>query len=209
MRKCIFQMPDDLTYQKGDLFLRGPNWEFNACVGRNGGYYTYHDYACGYFYAARLQVEAVFNGDGLLDILVYPTIYLYRHALELSMKGLIRRLKKNEDKDEDFPKTHKLLKLWDELELTIKPLRKEFDGGADLLVKMRTLICDLDLLDSSSEVFRFPESRKGDIHLLDRTLINYERLKPLASAENVFDYWNQVVSEFFEAEFESFGGENA
>jgi hypothetical protein len=187
----------EFDYTPGDLFKPGPNHSYNACVGKNGGPYDFFAYASGYFRAGNLVLESVVKRDCLLDLLIYPTFYLYRHAFELSLKSLIVKFQ-SLGEPVSFPKRHELSKLW----AVVKPLferdRKEFDGGVCAIDKMEALIVDMEALDHSAQVFRFPEDRDGQPFLQDRNLINYARLVPMSQAEKVFEHWYYTVESMIE-----------
>lgn len=176
-------------YKSGDLFLPGPNHRFNACVGRNGGPYDYHDYAKGYFRSADLTMESVKDGDYLLDILIYPTFYQYRHAFELSLKGLIVDFQMLGDAV-SFPKSHQLCAIWSQLVPMLLKYAAEIDAPAAVIDSIGALVADMDALDHSAEVFRFPEDKKGTLFLQDRSRINYARLLPMSHAAEVFESWH-------------------
>ena len=180
-----------MNYSSGDLFLKGPNWQLNACVGRNGGPYDFAAYYRGYFKAARHVIAAVADGDPSLDLLIYPTIYLYRHAFELGLKHLSRSLLIAGESSKDYVKSHKLSTLWRDIETQLRRHPTLFEEAQ--IDSMGHLLADLDILDSSAEVFRFPETKAGDAHLQDRSIINYVRLSPLSEAEAIFDRWSYCI----------------
>ncbi len=182
------------TYDAGDLFLRGPNPRFNACVGKNGGPYDYHDYANGYFRSADLTMNSVKDGDHLLDILIYPTFYQYRHAFELSLKGLVVDFQLLGEAV-TFPKSHKLGAIWAVLEPMLRKYASHVDAPEPVVKALGALISDMDALDHSAEVFRFPEDKKGTLFLQDRSLINYARLLPMSRAAEVFETWHYQVKD--------------
>lgn len=180
-----------MHYVPGDIFLKGPNWQLNACVGKNGGPYDFLAYSRGYFRAAQHLVASVVEGGGSLDLLIYPTIYLYRHAFELGLKHLSRSLLIAGESSKDYAKTHRLSSLWRDVESELRRHPTLFEP--EQITSIGHLLTDLDMLDSSAEVFRFPEAKSGEAHLQDRSILNYARLRPLAEAEKVFELWGYCV----------------
>ena len=71
---------------------------------------TKEEMAQQYLEAANLLVEAIKRGDMEDYRLTNPVLFLYRHALEMKLKGLMQ----------DVPKTHDLLKIAEEFEAMIK-----------------------------------------------------------------------------------------
>lgn len=186
-------MSTKFRYEPGSLFLKGPKMSLNACVGTNGGPYDFAAYSDGYFRAADAVVRRVLDGEPLLDLFIYPAIYLYRHGCELALKGLLVDLAELEERPRAFPKVHHLDDLWREFEGRARKTEGLFD--AKDLRTMRALMIDLDRLDRTAETFRFPEDRSGQLHLQDRSLINYERLKPLSDARELFEDWSCALSD--------------
>lgn len=75
-------------YKHNDLFRPGDDWQLNAFVGRNGGPYELDDYADGYFLSGRRLVDSLLENPTFLDVIIYPLVFTYRHAIELVLKYL-------------------------------------------------------------------------------------------------------------------------
>ncbi|TXH06873.1 MAG: hypothetical protein E6Q06_04620 [Candidatus Moraniibacteriota bacterium] len=180
----------DLGYESGDLF----KWDreisdFNACVGTNGGPYTYTDYSRGYFFAARTVAEDVLQRRRNIDISIYPIFYLYRHAVELALKGMINFLSYYYNHEDARAAGHDILKLWNETKKLVKKidLLKE---DKELITFLEKVFQDISRLDESAEVFRFPESKGRELYLQDQSHINILVLyQIMLKVENVFEYW--------------------
>ena len=132
--------------QKGKPFQFGPKSRLN--VGRD-----FHDFAWAYWNAAKLLFEALsetadfdpqrFNG---------PVMFLYRHAIETELKGILSHL------DVDIPEstlhTHDLLKLRSEIIARLNGARKINGNAVDC-------IGQLNGYDPRSLVGRYPVEWQG------------------------------------------------
>ena len=84
----------------------------NACVGNNGGPYDLYDYAKGYFDATKTLLAHVRDEGNLIDLIVYPICFNFRHAIELYIKYVITDLAKVKGTAHKFKTHHTLLKNW-------------------------------------------------------------------------------------------------
>lgn len=109
-----------------------------------------------------MQVAGYWEGAGLLlkhvtsasqadaCTLVYPIFFLYRHAIELSLKRIIFGMEEPEG-------GHDLNKLWKRAEPVINRLPKA--GIRSNQDEARRFIAELSKLDSTSQTFRYPVER--------------------------------------------------
>lgn len=172
------------TFKENALF-RGwkAHSEMNACVGNNGGPYDLYDYAHGYFEATRLLLQEVQKPGIIIDIMVYPICLTYRHAMELFIKYLIADLAKLNDAKKRYRPHHGLKENWElALELIAEAKLKASDRE---LVAIGEVVEAMAEVDPKGEIFRYPESIKGDQHLKDWSLINLVVLE--RSAAKTFD----------------------
>ncbi len=187
-----------MNYVQNDLFSDGQNWTLNACVGTNGGPYDYFAYSRGYFKAAHRLFDSIQENSSSIDLLVYPFVYLYRHGIELALKDLVLQLPLiwNEEPRQLF--THKLLEIWEVVHsyLIREP---EFTSQESILATVDKLIQDFDRIDSSGEVFRFPEARNGIQFLQSTKFINLEVLgNSMKEVDSAFEYWHYRVQALIE-----------
>jgi hypothetical protein len=184
-------------YKHNDLFRPGERAELNACVGKNGGPYDFYAYSRGYFSAGDRLLASLFQDSFSLDLIVYPVIYIYRHAIELALKHLARGLPALWDDDTEIKLSHKLKDNW----LVVRPylLKSPDFGGAELLAKVDVILDDFVEIDPSGEVFRFPESRDGSRFLQDTSHINLLVFgQAMESLQEIFDFWFDTLTQLWD-----------
>lgn len=189
-------------YRENDLFRRGPRIQLNACVGSNGGPYDLHAYSRGYFLAGQRLSASLDESTMSVDVLVYPLVFLYRHAIELGLKALAQNLPRIWDDDTKIHLTHKLQDNWSRVRpyLTREP---EFDPNEPVLGFVDRVLADLVEIDPTGEAFRFPSARSGNLFLQDMSVINVEVFgKAMTTVADAFDYWNGRAEELWDAKCE-------
>jgi len=97
-------------FRQNDVFKHVDGHQLNACVGNNGGPYDLYDYAKGYFDATKILLENIADGGVLIDLVVYPICFDFRHAVELYIKYVITDLAKVKGTAHRFKAQHTLLK---------------------------------------------------------------------------------------------------
>jgi len=139
--------------------------DFNACVGDNGGPYDLYDYAYGYFDATRLLLKSSAGPARSMSYLIYPICLNFRHAVELFIKYLISDLAKLTRSNAKFRAVHSLEANWSTAMNLIKATKLDVDPEE---VKFITsIVTDIMEVDPNGNIFRYPESIKGDQHLKD------------------------------------------
>lgn len=177
-------------YHQNDLFRSGTNYKLNACVGENGGPYTYLDYSRGYFMAANNQLSSILNDSAYIDILIYPLCYTYRHAIELSLKYLAKVLPLVLETNSEIKQTHKLDDNWQIIRPGITALRHRLNKDLANVEFVDKILADFLSIDPTAEIFRFPENKKGNLHLQHISLINVEVLgSQMHHLSSVFSEW--------------------
>jgi hypothetical protein len=141
--------------KEGEILFKADfdDCEFNACVGDMEP--SLSNFASSFKEGAEVLVQAVFEKRAVLDSVILPIVYLYRHYVELSLKDIIalgRRLEsKNGEPTKDL--THDLGRLWADA----KSLLREHYGAE--------VPRDIDHLDSffvqfgDDPAFRYPRDR--------------------------------------------------
>ena len=154
------------------LFGSGPNWHFNACVN------FIHDdsdlYAEGYRRAGEIVTHWLADNEAQgLDFLVYPLVFLFRHALELQLKSAIRwgrfALHKSE---RGFPTHHRIADLWH----MCRPLVEEYwaNSSDDLLNEVEITLKEFQQHDPSGQDFRYSRRTDGTKTTPELSHINME-----------------------------------
>ena len=145
---------------------------------------AYDDYAIGYKEAADQLIAGMGVGQSHGSYLAYPLMFLYRHYLELRLKEIVIGLKELWSLSDDFyrfnlwpqlpdgqPRGHCLTYFWDSMlahwfgaieeELVAGIVLEELESKYDIIGER---INELDEIDRSSEVFRYPVDKKGSPH---------------------------------------------
>lgn len=100
--------PEKELTEFDDLFKPG-----TVKFGPQDGLNTWNLYVAGYFLAARALLEGPPDGFFLLSA-IYPAIFLYRHYLELEIKGImIATSKLLKNSLPAFENDHDILSLWE------------------------------------------------------------------------------------------------
>src|SRR2546422_7630206 len=145
------------SYKSNSLFRPGPNVSLNACVGYNGGPYSYFEYALGYFEAASAILAGIENRAVRVDLGIYPMVFSFRHAVELALKHFVSALPKLFDESREPVLSHKLEPNW--LLVRSYILREDGFSPAETVPIIDQIVKDLEHFDPRGEVFRFPEAR--------------------------------------------------
>ena len=161
-------------FKQNDVFKHVDNDQLNACVGNNGGPYDLYDYAKGYFDATKTLLAHVQDDGNLIDLIVYPICFDFRHAIELYLKYVITDLAKVEGTAHRFRTKHTLSKNW----RAAKSLLKRIETTEEDVAYFETVVTCIDEVDTTDgQTFRFPESIKGDQHLKEWSTINLLTIK--------------------------------
>ncbi|NQU22085.1 MAG: hypothetical protein HQ567_12435 [Candidatus Nealsonbacteria bacterium] len=132
------------------------------------------EYGENYKNAADAIITAAVNREMYIDSAVYPAVFLYRHYLELTLKDIIFRSRRLENKGNGFPKTHKLSILWQEAKQLLK---QHYDSESPKeLDYLDGCFKELDEHDPDSMAFRYPFDKKGNKHLMNLPQINVRHL---------------------------------
>lgn len=147
-----------------------PNWYLNARL--HMGWDVYVD---GYKRAADILVQHVADNNADQDLLVYPTLFCYRHYLELRLKWLIDIGSILLDKRDEAPTRHDLMQLWS---MVRKIMDSIFPGGKseyrDLIKARLEEFCQID---PKSEAFRYWTDKQHKATLQGVDIINLKRVK--------------------------------
>src|SRR6266540_5497986 len=106
------------------LFEPGEDWQLNACL--NYGVDHWHMYASGYRRAAEILTDYVRQNHRDQDVLIFPVLFLWRHHLELQLKGIARRATHLLGKDWNPTSDHDLSQLFAAAEAVFEACFREF-----------------------------------------------------------------------------------
>jgi len=150
------------------LFSSEGEWWANVSLTYfHDGWMTYAD---GYKNAADTIVASINESKRVYDPLVFPVVFLYRHYLELILKGLIIKACKLFGEKIDFKENHRIDDLWDSCCALIK--RVSPGDSEEELRNIGNLINEFVKVDPFATAFRYPTDKKGNLSLPDMTHIN-------------------------------------
>ena len=118
---------------------------------------NWYKYISGYKDAADILLDKIINNSSIQDLLAFPTIFLYRHCIELSMKLIIRYGYELYDIKNDYEASHALEDLWNDCRLIIeKNWPKEY---YEILNATGNIIKEFSKIDPTSIETRYPEKK--------------------------------------------------
>lgn len=163
----------------------GNDWHYNACVGRNtGSSENSVGYSGGFEKATEVLLASLgiapppaagdrWGRDRLVDMLVYPICYCARHHVELALKRVLPKAwtafkirSPNDAKGLSEPTNnidHSVMLFWKQI--------NDICGKTDarlgtLSAALEPYIHDIELIDSSGQVFRYAaDARTAELHL--------------------------------------------
>jgi hypothetical protein len=181
--------------QPGDPFFHIPvhlGSEWNACIGPQGSEENYVD---GYMEAAIELANAVIDKRMYVrrDTLVLPTLYNARHAVELSLKYILRALHEAGVIAEAPGKHHEIMMHWEALGVAIvcdESLRK--DAAA-----LGPYVASLAKIDLDGQELRYHENQGGKKSLEDRALANFLVIREsLAALSEILTHMKYRVMDY-------------
>jgi hypothetical protein len=128
-------------------------------------------YAMGFKEAGDMLVAKGLE-EGLQDLVFFPALYCYRHALELSMKDVFNRWESMQTFEPDFLTTHKLDLLWGRTRKVLEAAWPE--GDAEELDAMESIVMQLAEVDPGGEQFRYDIDRNGRTRALPKQLASVD-----------------------------------
>lgn len=139
-------------------------------------------YAKGYTLAANRLTNFLLETPHFSDYEAYPIVFLYRHALELSLKHIIYRsvklsiLNYNEDIDEKLKNTHDLICLSEMVEKLLVALFPKEEWVSDFVSRVSTICIEFTHLDPKSDAYRYPIDRNGYSSTVQHRTVNLRAL---------------------------------
>lgn len=186
-------------YKHNDLFRPDPSRShLNACVGLNGGPADFRTYADAYLRAGITLIKSCERHEQPVDLMIYPIAYNLRHGIELYLKHFCRTLPTLWESQEHAKPSHKLLDNWAIVKEYVSR-DSYFSLGSDAIDLVERIIKDVVEIDPSGEIFRFPYSKKHDLHLAEQSLINVLVLESaIGELLDVFVRWDHIYDDRME-----------
>ncbi|MEE8167729.1 MAG: hypothetical protein V3T58_02510 [Candidatus Hydrothermarchaeales archaeon] len=185
---------------------RTQDWWNNATIDSKDLYKSgegnWNIYAEGYKRAGDWLFERVNQGRADQDFVVYPIVFLYRHAIELKLKWIIEIGGRLIDEPRDLRISHDLIALWKECREILEKVWSE--GSSDTLDTAEKIINQFSKEDPESMTFRYPVDTDGNFLIPDSKLINLENLKDVVEGiYNLLNGSSTGISEYLDGKYES------
>lgn len=151
-------------------------WWLNACINwLSSSYFTMDFYARGYLAAAQHLSRAATQRrtNLILDAVIYPLIFLWRHYLEVRLKEIIISARALVGEPQSPTLGHNLGVLWKRARQLIK---RGLNAGDQVLARADRLFKEFAQVDPSSQAFRYTEDTGGSRTLPGVTHINVYNL---------------------------------
>lgn len=122
----------------------------------------------GFKEAADKVVDSLVATKDRMDVFFFPVTYLYRHAIELSLKGLVNdgiylQILKNDQDLQDILASHNLHCLWNKVRLVLKEM---WPNGDDADVDaVEQIILEFHQVDKSGQRLRYSTNKQGKSHI--------------------------------------------
>jgi len=129
-----------------------------------------------------------------LDILVMPTLFVYRHYIELAIKAADRSIADllGEETTAGKDRDHTVLERWNRV---FERISKLPGGESKRFSEADQFIAELEMHDPRSFAFRYPESNKGEPHVQNLPWVNYARLAAAISrVKEAINYIEGAIS---------------
>ena len=120
---------------------------------------SWRDYAYCYRRAADTLAERFAIPLDSPEAMFLPIVFLYRHAVEAALKGILVELGVGADHPTPPPTHHRIREVWRE----IRPQIQALPGllAEEWLERAESLVHELDAVDPGSMHFRYPVSKTG------------------------------------------------
>ena len=156
-------MPDDNTLysdedeipfpQKGDHLFTTQHYSLhNAQIHYNNDDSLYR-YVLGYKEAGDRLVQSLLENNHHIDLVIFPTVFLYRQYLELRLKQLLIEGNRLLDRSFVLPKKHRLDALWYECKSLLKKIEPNISNKE--LTALEACILEFQTIDPHSMAFRY------------------------------------------------------
>jgi hypothetical protein len=192
--------------EPGDsLLTAGVNPRTEALLGADPDWII--AYALSFKEAADIIVLQVESGSTSPDAVNYPVVFLYRHYLELILKGLIRVGRSLTYEPAAFPITHQLSKLWAEFRPLIEDVYPQ--GDKVYTDTVEHCVLEMDTIDGGGDASRYGEDRTGQPTFPKELLINLTNLRDVMNRvsgflEGSYDWMHELLQHQADMESEAY-----
>jgi len=145
-------------HKPGDsLFMSGPDWETESVLDYPGDWFL--SYAVSYKHAGDALVQKMEANEVSLDAVGFAVCFLYRHYVELMLKGLIDSGTLLDSRQHYFPRHQRIDELW----RLCRPLleRAAHESKHPEIDAVERCIRELALIDPSGAGFHYGEHKIG------------------------------------------------
>ena len=121
----------------------------------------------GFKEAADKVVDSLAATKERMDVFFFPVVYLYRHAIELNLKGLVNdgiylQILKDDQELQDILASHNLHSLWSKVRLVLKEVWP--DGDDEDVDAVEKIILEFHQADRSGQRLRYSQDKQGKPH---------------------------------------------
>lgn len=156
----------------------------------------------GFMKAAHILVDTAIDKRPLRWELTLPSLFCYRHAIELALKSNLTSFGRafGITIPADIEKKHDLKRLWRSFEKLLNIVYTPDD--AELICTVRKVVMGFHLWDRKSDAFRYATDRKGNTINLKGYDIDLENLRNTMEAfENFMYTTGEMLSQKASREF--------
>jgi hypothetical protein len=134
--------------------------------------------------AAAALIDASEDDRPERQVLIYPILFNYRHAVELAMKWIIVMYGRCSSAEIGGIEHHDLWQLWK----ICRQIITEVGADVEAIPVVEQVIKDFHDLDRTALAFHYSQDRKGALIALPDGLINLENIRDVMEAVgNFFD----------------------
>ncbi|HEY5237457.1 MAG TPA: hypothetical protein VIJ62_03685 [Rhizomicrobium sp.] len=143
---------------KDDRFLTGQGrWPTRTSI--DGWDQSFDCFVWTFTNAAETLVKSVTSNHQPAARIIWPTLFLYRHAIELSLKKCIADITEYLDGEPNVPSHHKLREL--KMQLLMLFGRLDLPTDDDSTIGFSNLLDEISQFDPDGTVFRYPIDKRG------------------------------------------------
>jgi hypothetical protein len=158
---------DSREKDSNKVFRPDKDWWNNACLSIRDR----DPYITGYLRAGELLVAHVVDQSRDQDTLLYPIVFIYRHALELLFKEIIESGRLLLDEQSVDVRGHRIEILWPQArDILTKIWKNEKDPPEFELITR--VVNEFAEHDPSADGFRYPKNKKNRTNLSKLRMIN-------------------------------------